>query len=90
MGKKKVTGVICNRRVSARVWGKVWKTRVKSVMLYRLEAVALRKRKEVKPLFSLEVTVINGSRNDNNSTDKTIMRHSGEGSEVDSGRGACT
>ncbi|KAF7702399.1 hypothetical protein HF521_001682 [Silurus meridionalis] len=42
------TGVICDRRVSVRVKGKVYRTVVRPVMLYGLETVALSKRQEVE------------------------------------------
>ncbi len=38
--------MICDRRVPARVKGKVYKTLVRSAMLYGLKAVALTKRQE--------------------------------------------
>ena len=47
-GWRRVSGVICDRRVSARVKGKVYKTVVRRAMLYGLESVALTKRQEVE------------------------------------------
>ncbi|KAI5106213.1 hypothetical protein C0J45_3910, partial [Silurus meridionalis] len=47
-GWRRVTGVICDRRVSARVKGKVYRTVVRPAMLYGLETVALSKRHEVE------------------------------------------
>ena len=56
-----MSGVICNRRVPARVEGKVYKVTVRPAMLYGLETVALteaeREVAELKMLrFSLRVT----------------------------------
>ncbi len=39
-------GVICDRRIPARVKGKVYKTLVKPAMLHGLKVVALTKRQE--------------------------------------------
>ena len=47
-GWRRVSGVICDRRVSARVKGKVYKMVVRPAMLYGLEAVALTKRQEAE------------------------------------------
>ncbi|XP_065668195.1 uncharacterized protein LOC136088415 [Hydra vulgaris] len=43
-GWHKVSGVICDRRVSTRMKGKIYRTVVRPAMLYRLETVALTKR----------------------------------------------
>ncbi|MCJ8736396.1 hypothetical protein PDJAM_G00258050 [Pangasius djambal] len=45
-GWRKVSGVLCDRKISARTKGKVYKTVVRAAMLYGLETVALRKRQE--------------------------------------------
>ena len=71
-GWRRVAGVICDRRVAARVKGKVYKTVVRPAMLYGLEAVALTKRQEaelevaeLKMLrFSLGVTRMDRIRNE--------------------------
>ena len=42
-GWRRMSGVICNRRVPARVKGKVYKVAVRPAMLYGLETVALTK-----------------------------------------------
>ena len=71
-GWRRVAGVICDRRVSARVKGKVYKTVVRPAMLSGLEAVALTKRQEaelevaeLKMLrFSLGVTRMDRIRNE--------------------------
>ncbi|KAI5625322.1 hypothetical protein C0J50_15181 [Silurus asotus] len=69
---RRVTGVICDSRVSAKLKGKVYRTVVRPAMLYGLETVALSKRQEVelevaelKMLrFSLGVTRMNKIRNE--------------------------
>ncbi|KAI5085121.1 NACHT, LRR and PYD domains-containing protein 12 isoform X3 [Silurus meridionalis] len=71
-GWRRVTGVICDSRVSARMKGKVYRTVVRPEMLYGLETVALSKRQEVelevaelKMLkFLLGVTRTDNIRND--------------------------
>ncbi|KAK3546878.1 hypothetical protein QTP86_003798 [Hemibagrus guttatus] len=45
-GWRKVSGVLCGRKISARIKGKVYKTVVRLAMLYGLETVSLRKRQE--------------------------------------------
>ena len=67
-----MSGVICDRRVPARVKGKVYKVAVRPAMLYGLETVALTKRQEaemevaeLKMLrFSLGVTRMDKIRNE--------------------------
>ena len=67
-----MSGVICDRRVPARVKGKVYKVPVRPAMLYGLETVALTKRQEaemevaeLKMLrFSLGVTRMDKIRNE--------------------------
>ncbi|KAI5087037.1 hypothetical protein C0J45_24418, partial [Silurus meridionalis] len=71
-GWRRVTGVICDSRVSARRKGKVYRTVVRPAMLYGLETVALGRRQEVelevaelKMLrFSLGVTRMDKIRNE--------------------------
>ncbi|WP_139267332.1 reverse transcriptase domain-containing protein, partial [Escherichia coli] len=71
-GWRKVSGVMCDKRVSARMKGKVDKTVVRPAMLSGLETVALRKRQEaelevaeLKMLrFSLGVTRMDRIRNE--------------------------
>ncbi|MCJ8745636.1 hypothetical protein PDJAM_G00132350 [Pangasius djambal] len=76
-GWRKVSGVLCDRKISARIKGKVYKTVVRPAMLYGLETVALRKRQEseleeselevaeLKMLrFSLGVTRLDRIRNE--------------------------
>ncbi|KAI5091904.1 hypothetical protein C0J45_19110, partial [Silurus meridionalis] len=46
--RRVITGVICDRRVSVRVKCKVYRTVVRSAMLYGLETVVLSKRQEVE------------------------------------------
>ncbi len=71
-GWRRVSGVICDRRIPARVKGKVYKTVVRPAILYGLEVVALTKRQEkelevaeLKMLqFSLRVTRMDRIRNE--------------------------
>ena len=70
-GWRRMSGVICDRRVSARVKGKVYRVAVRQAMLYGLETVAQTKRQEaemkvaeLKMLrFSLGVTRMDKIRN---------------------------
>ncbi|KAK3557949.1 hypothetical protein QTP86_003877 [Hemibagrus guttatus] len=70
-GWRKVSGVLCDRKISARIKGKVYRTVVRLAMLYGLETVSLRKRQEselevaeLKMLrFSLGVTRLDRIRN---------------------------
>ncbi|KAK3510979.1 hypothetical protein QTP70_027789 [Hemibagrus guttatus] len=70
-GWRKVSGVLCDRKISARIKGKVYRTVVRPAMLYGLETVSLRKRQEselevaeLKMLrFSLGVTSLDRIRN---------------------------
>ncbi|KAK3515358.1 hypothetical protein QTP70_018753 [Hemibagrus guttatus] len=66
-GWRKVLGVLCDRKISARIKGKVYRTVVRPAMLYGLEIVSLRKRQEseLKMLrFSLGVTRLDRIRNE--------------------------
>ncbi|KAK3571170.1 hypothetical protein QTP86_003655 [Hemibagrus guttatus] len=71
-GWRKVSGVLCDRKISVRIKGKVYRTVVRSAMLYGLETVSLRKRQEselevaeLKMLrFSLGVTRLDRIRNE--------------------------
>ncbi|KAK3513085.1 hypothetical protein QTP70_000977 [Hemibagrus guttatus] len=71
-GWRKVSGVLCDRKISARIKGKVYRTVVRPAMLYGLETVSLRKRPEselevaeLKMLrFSLGVTRLDRIRNE--------------------------
>ena len=47
-GWRRMSGVICDRRVPARVKGKVYKVAVRPAMMYGLETVALTKRQEAE------------------------------------------
>ena len=47
-GWRRMSGVICDRRVPARVKGKVYKVAVRPAMLYGLDTVALAKRQEAE------------------------------------------
>ena len=69
---RRISGVICDRRVPARVKGKVYKVAVRPAMLYGLETVSLTKRQEVEMevaelkmlRFSLGVTRMDKIRNE--------------------------
>ncbi|KAK3512367.1 hypothetical protein QTP70_007366 [Hemibagrus guttatus] len=71
-GWRKVAGVLCDRKISARIKGKVYRTVVRAAMLYGLETVSLRKRQEselevaeLKMMrFSLGVTRLDRIRNE--------------------------
>ena len=69
-GWRRISGVICDRRVPARVKGKVYKVTVRPAMLYGLETVALTKRQEAEMAelkmlrFSLGVTRMDKIRNE--------------------------
>ncbi|KAK3548575.1 hypothetical protein QTP70_014501, partial [Hemibagrus guttatus] len=71
-GWRKVSGVLCDRKISARIKGKVYRTVVRPAMQYGLETVSLRKRQEselevaeLKMLrFSLGVTRLDRIRNE--------------------------
>ncbi|KAK3537058.1 hypothetical protein QTP70_000277 [Hemibagrus guttatus] len=45
-GWRKVSGVLCDQKISARIKGKVYRTVVRPAMLYGLVTVSLRKRQE--------------------------------------------
>ena len=45
-GWRKMSGILCDRKVSARLKGKVYNTAVRPAMLYSMETVALTKRQE--------------------------------------------
>ncbi|KAK3521104.1 hypothetical protein QTP86_001893 [Hemibagrus guttatus] len=47
-GWRKVSGVLCDQKISARIKGKVYRTVVRPAMLYGLETVSLRKRQELE------------------------------------------
>ncbi|KAK3515161.1 hypothetical protein QTP70_008184 [Hemibagrus guttatus] len=71
-GWRKVSGVLCDQKISARIKGKVYRTVVRPAMLYGLETVSLRKSQEselevaeLKMLrFSLGVTRLDRIRNE--------------------------
>ena len=77
-GWRRVLGVICDRRLPARVKRKVYNSVVRPAMVYRLETVALRKKQveemeiaEMKMLrFVMGVTRIDKIRNEFISTDE--------------------
>ena len=65
---RRVSGVICNRRLSACAKGKVYKTVVRPAMMYSLETVPLIKKQEaelaVMLRFSLGVTRMDKIKNE--------------------------
>ncbi|KAK3524972.1 hypothetical protein QTP86_011798 [Hemibagrus guttatus] len=71
-GWRKVSGVLCDRKISARIKAKVYRTVVRPTMLYGLDTLSLRKRQEselevaeLKMLrFSLGVTRLDRIRNE--------------------------
>ena len=71
-GWRRMPGVICDRRVPARVKRKVYKVAVRPAMLYGLETVALTKRQEAEMevaelkmvRFSLGVSIMDNTRNE--------------------------
>ncbi|KAK3545322.1 hypothetical protein QTP70_003792, partial [Hemibagrus guttatus] len=71
-GWRKMSGVLCDQKISARIKGKVYRTVVRPAMPYGLETVSLRKRQEselevaeLKMLrFSLGVTRLDRIRNE--------------------------
>ncbi|KAK3512182.1 hypothetical protein QTP70_031868, partial [Hemibagrus guttatus] len=71
-GWRKVSGVLCDQKISARIKGKVYRTVVRPAILYGLETLSLRNRQEselevaeLKMLrFSLGVTRLDRIRNE--------------------------
>ena len=55
--KKKVSGVICDRRLPARVKGKVYSSVVRPAMVYGLETVAVTK-KQVEEMEVAEMKML--------------------------------
>ncbi|KAK3528988.1 hypothetical protein QTP70_014117 [Hemibagrus guttatus] len=60
-GWGKVSGVLCDRKISVRIKGKVYRTVVRPAMLYGLETVSLRKRQESE-LEVAELKMLRGSQ----------------------------
>ena len=56
-GWRKVSGVICNRRLPARIKGKVYSSVVKPAMVYKLETVAVTK-KQVEEMEVAEMKML--------------------------------
>ncbi|KAK3559099.1 hypothetical protein QTP86_004112 [Hemibagrus guttatus] len=54
-GWRKVSGVLCDRKISARIKGKVYRTVVRPALLYGLETVSLRKRQELAEVAELKM-----------------------------------
>ena len=89
-GWRRMTGVICDRRVSARVKGKVYKVAVRQTMLYGLEMAALTKRQEAKMevaelkmlRFSLGVTRIGMSTSEGQHMPDGLRRNTRDQTEM--------
>ena len=72
MSWKKVSGVLCDSKLSARVKGKMYKSVVRPAMLYRMETVAVTERQvgemEVAELkmvrWALGMTIMDKIRNE--------------------------
>ncbi|KAK3563338.1 hypothetical protein QTP86_021817, partial [Hemibagrus guttatus] len=71
-GWRKVSGVLCDRKISARIKGKVYRTVVRAAMLYGLETVSLRKRQESE----LEVAELKMLRYNSTDTEHVIQSDS--------------
>ena len=56
-GWRKVSGVICDRRLSARVKGKVYSSVVRPAMVYEFKTVAVTK-KQIKKMEVAEMTML--------------------------------
>ncbi|KAK3542985.1 hypothetical protein QTP70_008520 [Hemibagrus guttatus] len=80
-GWRKVSGVLCDQKISARIKGKVYRTVVRAAMLYGLETVSLRKRQESE----LEVAELKMLSVDPNREDP----YKEEGYRVDPNRKEC-
>ena len=88
-GWSRMSGVICDRRVPARVKGKLYRVAMRPAMLYGLETVALTKRQEAEMAelkmlqFSLGVTRMDKIRNEyirsRESTGGTVWRENTRG-----------
>ncbi|KAK3544839.1 hypothetical protein QTP86_027513 [Hemibagrus guttatus] len=85
-GWRKVSGVLCDQKISARIKGKVYRTVVRPAMLYGLETVSLRKRQEselevaeLKMLrFSLGVTSYDEEQAMSENTERDLRSRSGQ------------
>ncbi|KAK3509655.1 hypothetical protein QTP70_008402 [Hemibagrus guttatus] len=70
-GWRKVSGVLCDQKISARIKGKVYRTVVRPAMLYGLETVSLKKRQESE----LEVAELKMLRFSLGVTSSLVARH---------------
>ncbi|KAK3571553.1 hypothetical protein QTP86_013185 [Hemibagrus guttatus] len=70
-GWRKVSGVLCDRKISARIKGKVYRTVVRVAMLYGLETVSLRQRQESE----LEVAELKMLRHTRNTSHNFVLRY---------------
>ncbi|KAK3539305.1 hypothetical protein QTP86_034177 [Hemibagrus guttatus] len=85
-GWRKVWGVLCERKISARIKGKVYRTVVRAAMLYGLETVSLRKRQEseleVAELKMLRPKLCVKESNMASSITSEVPVHNTDGSEL--------
>ena len=60
---RKVSGVVCDRRIHPKIKGKVYSTMVRPVITYGLETVGLRKRQEaeMEVAESKDAEILSGS-----------------------------
>ncbi|KAK3570071.1 hypothetical protein QTP86_010237 [Hemibagrus guttatus] len=70
-GWRKVSGVLCDRKISARIKGKVYRTVVRPAMLYGLETVSLRKRQESELEYKRHLSTTSNSQTPNLTMAKT-------------------
>ncbi|KAK3571155.1 hypothetical protein QTP86_003671 [Hemibagrus guttatus] len=70
-GWRKVSGVLCDRKISARIKGKVYRTVVRPAMLYGLETVSLRKRQESELEYKRHLSTTSNSQTPNSTMAKT-------------------
>ncbi|KAK3536164.1 hypothetical protein QTP70_032503, partial [Hemibagrus guttatus] len=70
-GWRKVSGVLCDQKISARIKGKVYRTVVRPAMLYGLETVSLRKRQESELEYKRHLSTTSNSQTPNSTMTKT-------------------
>ncbi|KAK3540919.1 hypothetical protein QTP86_005177 [Hemibagrus guttatus] len=76
-GWRKVSGVLCDRKISARIKGKVYRTVVRAAMLYGLETVSLRKRQESE-LEVAELKMLRDKESDGRVQTFTVLSFGGQ------------
>ena len=60
---RKLSGVLCDKKMNARLKGKVYKTAVRSAMMYGSETLAIKKAKEKKVTIA-EMKILRWMRGD--------------------------